>query len=143
MRQSLRSGYHPLLLIRHINTVFYNERAILSFFLYLTRKVHPPLYNLFYCNCVQRRIPITVGHCWGMALMRLTRCYPKIHNRDITDSFKKNKVEESKNAMFVANPCSWMDIPFLGAAMGQRNYKIVSNKELGVVPILGTVLYAG
>lgn len=27
--------------------------------------------------------------------------------------------------------------------MGWRNYKIVSKKELGVVPILGTALYAG
>lgn len=79
-----------------------------------------------------------------MALMRLTRCYPKIHNREIiTDYFKKNKGEESKNAMFVANHCSWMDIPFLGAVMGWRNYKIISKKELGVVPILGTALYAG
>lgn len=48
-----------------------------------------------------------------------------------------------KNAMFVANHCSWMDIPFLGAVMGWRNYKIVSKKELGAVPILGTAIYAG
>ena len=27
--------------------------------------------------------------------------------------------------------------------MGWRNYKIVSKKELGAVPILGTALYAG
>ncbi len=76
--------------------------------------------------------------------MRLTRCYPKIKNRElITEYFKKNEGEEAKPAMFVANHCSWMDIPFLGAVMGWRNYKIVSKKELGVVPILGTALYAG
>eukprot|EP00536_Pseudo-nitzschia_multiseries_P017253 jgi/Psemu1/224249/e_gw1.1451.25.1 len=45
--------------------------------------------------------------------------------------------------MFVANHCSWMDIPFLGATMGWRNYKIVSKKELGIVPILGTALRSG
>lgn len=92
----------------------------------------------------KRRLPITISHCWGMALMRLTRCYPKIHNREIvTDYFKKNKGDGPKNAMFVGNHCSWMDIPFLGAVMGWRNYKIISKKELGIVPILGTALYAG
>lgn len=92
----------------------------------------------------KRRIPIFVGHCWGMSLMRLTRCYPEIKNREIiADYFKKAEGEEAKNAMFVANHCSWMDIPFLGAVMGWRNYKIVSKKELGAVPILGTALYAG
>lgn len=93
----------------------------------------------------RRRIPITVGHVWGMALLRLTRCYPKIKNREIIDNFFKNHKDENgqKPVMFVANHCSWMDIPFLGAAMGWRNYKIVSKKELGVVPILGTALYAG
>jgi len=93
----------------------------------------------------KRRVPIFVGHCWGMALLRLTRCYPKIKNRElIIDFYKNNKVDgQEPNAMFVANHCSWMDIPFLGAIMGWRNYKIVSKKELGIVPILGTALRAG
>lgn len=91
-----------------------------------------------------RRLPITIGHCWGMTLMRLTRCYPKINNREIvTNYFKREKGEGRKPAMFVANHCSWMDIPFMGAVMGWRNYKIVSKKELGAVPILGTAIYAG
>jgi len=91
-----------------------------------------------------RRIPIFFGHCWGMALMRLTRCYPVIKNREIIDEyFEKNKGEEAKNAMFVANHCSWMDIPFLGAVMGWRNYKIIAKKELEKVPILGSALKAG
>jgi len=90
------------------------------------------------------RVPITIGHCWGMALLRLTRCYPEIKNREIiTEFFKKNKGEKANNAMFVANHCSWMDIPFLGAVMGWRNYKIVAKKELGIVPILGTAIRAG
>ena len=45
--------------------------------------------------------------------------------------------------MFVANHCSWMDIPFLGTVLGWRNYKIISKKELEVVPILGAALKAG
>jgi len=99
---------------------------------------------IFFCNFMQRRIPITIGHCWGMALMRLTRCYPKIKGKEIVDNyFKTEKGEEQKPVMFVANHCSWMDIPFLGAVMGWRNYKIVSKKELEIVPILGTALYAG
>lgn len=39
--------------------------------------------------------------------------------------------------MFVANHNSWMDIPFLGTAIGWRNYKIISKAELAKVPILG------
>lgn len=89
----------------------------------------------------QRRIPIFVGHCWGMTLMRLTQCYPVIRNRQIVTDFFKNGKE--KNAMFVANHCSWMDIPFMGATMGWRNYKIISKKELSVVPILGTAIRTG
>jgi len=93
----------------------------------------------------KRRIPITIGHIWGMTVLRLTRCYPVIKNREIVNEFFKKKEGEvgGKPVMFVANHCSWMDIPFLGAVMGWRNYKIVSKKELGKVPILGGALYAG
>lgn len=93
----------------------------------------------------ERRIPTFFGHCWGMALMRLTRCYPKIRNREIVNDFFKNgnKGDKEKCVMFVANHCSWMDIPFLGATMGWRNYKIVSKKELGIVPILGAAIRCG
>ena len=80
-----------------------------------------------------------------MTVLRLTRCYPVIKNREIVNEFFKKKEGEigGKPVMFVANHCSWMDIPFLGAVMGWRNYKIVSKKELGKVPILGGALYAG
>jgi len=89
----------------------------------------------------QRRIPIFFGHCWGMTLMRLTRCYPVIKNREIVSEFFKNGKDQK--AMFVANHCSWMDIPFLGATMGWRNYKIIAKKELGIVPILGAAIRVG
>ena len=42
--------------------------------------------------------------------------------------------------MYVANHCSWDDIPFLGATIGWRNYKIVAKKELEKVPILGKAI---
>lgn len=45
--------------------------------------------------------------------------------------------------MFVANHNSWMDIPFLGATIGFRNYKIISKKELSKVPILGKAIKVG
>jgi Acyltransferase len=71
--------------------------------------------------------------------MRLTRCYPTMTNLDLlNDYFKQNRP-----AMFVANHCSWMDIPFLGATIGWRNYKLISKSELGAVPILGTAIQAG
>jgi 1-acyl-sn-glycerol-3-phosphate acyltransferase len=71
--------------------------------------------------------------------MRLTRNYPTITNLDILQNFYKEK----RPAMFVANHCSWMDIPFLGATIGWRNYKLISKSELGKVPILGTAIRAG
>jgi 1-acyl-sn-glycerol-3-phosphate acyltransferase len=46
-------------------------------------------------------------------------------------------------AMFVANHNSWMDIPFLGYAIGWRNYKIISKAELAKVPILGKSIKCG
>ena len=45
--------------------------------------------------------------------------------------------------MFVANHSSWDDIPFVGATIGWRNYKIVSKKELEKVPILGKAIRVG
>lgn len=42
--------------------------------------------------------------------------------------------------MFVANHNSWMDIPFLGATIGWRNYKFVAKKELEKVPILSSAI---
>ncbi len=71
--------------------------------------------------------------------MRLTRCYPSIKNIEILEKF----YAEKRPAMFVANHCSWMDIPFLGVTIGWRNYKLISKKELGIVPILGTAIRAG
>ena len=71
--------------------------------------------------------------------MRLTRSFPEMENLDILENFYK----EGRPAMFVANHCSWMDIPFLGATVGWRNYKLVSKKELGIVPILGSAIRAG
>ena len=45
--------------------------------------------------------------------------------------------------MFVANHNSWMDIPFVGIAVGWRNYKLISKAELGRVPILGKAISIG
>ena len=71
--------------------------------------------------------------------MRLSRSYPEIVGLEILEEFyKKNQA-----ALFVANHCSWMDIPFLGATVGWRNYKLVSKKELTQIPILGTAITLG
>lgn len=45
--------------------------------------------------------------------------------------------------MYVANHCSWDDIPFVGCTIGWRNYKIVAKKELEKVPILGKAIRVG
>ena len=46
-------------------------------------------------------------------------------------------------AMFVANHNSWMDIPFMGHAIGWRNYKFISKAELGQIPIIGRSIKNG
>lgn len=86
-----------------------------------------------------RRFPTFLSHVWGVTLMHLTRNYPKMENYDILRNFYKEK----RPAMFVANHASWMDIPFLGATIGWRDYKLVSKKELGRVPILGKAIKIG
>ena len=42
--------------------------------------------------------------------------------------------------MFVANHASFMDIPFMGATIGWRNYKFVAKKELEKIPILSLAI---
>lgn len=84
----------------------------------------------------KRRIPIFLNHLWGTCLLRLTGAFPVIENRDVLLDFYKQK----KAAMFIANHNSWMDIPYLGATIGWRNYKFVAKKELEKVPILGKAI---
>ncbi|GAX28399.1 1-acyl-sn-glycerol-3-phosphate acyltransferase [Fistulifera solaris] len=86
-----------------------------------------------------RRIPIFITQIWGTLLLRLTHCYPKMEGLDILRKFYK----EGRCAMFVANHSSWMDIPYLGATIGWRNYKLISKKELQRVPILGKAIKVG
>lgn len=71
--------------------------------------------------------------------MTLTRMWPKITNKEILTEFYK----QNRAAMIVANHNSWLDIPFLGATIGWKNYKLVSKKELGKVPILGKSIKVG
>jgi len=85
-----------------------------------------------------KRIPIWMAHVWGTLLLRFTRCMPTIENSSVLNSMLNNK----RAGMFVANHNSWMDIPFLGRAIGWRNYKMVAKQELQKVPILGTCMTA-
>ena len=92
-----------------------------------------------YIMVIQRRIPVFCSHVWGTILMRISRSYPEMENMEILQDFYKT----GRPAMFVANHCSWMDIPFLGATVGWRNYKLISKKELGAIPILGSSIKTG
>ena len=85
---------------------------------------------------LKRGIPVFCSHVWGTLLMAFTGCFPKIENGDIVKEFHKS----GRKAMFVSNHNSWMDIPFIGHAMGWRNYKFVAKKELEKVPILGKAI---
>ncbi|GMI48801.1 hypothetical protein TrCOL_g11374 [Triparma columacea] len=77
--------------------------------------------------------------------MRLTRCYPVIEVLEGAPKPVKYFERPSSNTapMYVANHASWMDIPYMGAAIGWRNYKIVAKAELTKVPILGQSIVLG
>lgn len=80
-----------------------------------------------------KRVPIFLGHVWGWINLRMSRSFPVIENREVLEKL----YSDNRAAMFVANHNSWMDIPFLGASIGWRNYKMVAKQELTKVPILG------
>lgn len=93
---------------------------------------------------VNRRVPVVLSQLWGVALMSLTGCYPKITGqenvKEIFDANKKKKGGDRTPIMLCANHVSWMDIPFVAVAIGWRNYKIIAKQELLKVPILKTSL---
>jgi len=86
-----------------------------------------------------KAIPVFFSHIWGVTLLHLSRSVPKIVGKEKLHEFYK----QNRSAMFVANHNSWMDIPFIGCAIGWRNYKFISKAELGKVPILGTSIKTG
>lgn len=89
---------------------------------------------------VNRRIPVVISQLWGVVLMTLTGCYPKITGQEnVADIFESNKGKKGGDRtpiMLCANHVSWMDIPFVAVAIGWRNYKIIAKQELLKVPIL-------
>ena len=66
----------------------------------------------------------------------------KIYSLDITiyDVCHIYAFSKLKSAMYVANHCSWMDIPFVCRVLGFRNCKMIAKAELMKVPILGRAL---
>lgn len=86
------------------------------------------------------RVPITLGHLWGRTLLFIMRCFPVITGKEnlkeLRELNKKKKRGERQPVMYVANHCSWMDIPFVAMAIGWQNYKIIAKQELLKVPIL-------
>lgn len=86
-----------------------------------------------------KRMPVFVSQIWGESLLFAVRGRPIFSGREKLNEFYKT----NQAAMFVANHNSWLDIPFIGAAIGWRNYKLVSKAELGRVPILGKAIRIG
>jgi 1-acyl-sn-glycerol-3-phosphate acyltransferase len=94
-----------------------------------------------------RRMPICIAYAWGLLSFTLFGLWPKVEGREnlellreVDENGKKGKLQ---SAMYVANHCSWMDIPFVCCVFGFRNCKIIAKAELGKVPILGRALRVG
>ena len=69
------------------------------------------------------------------AQFRTNRGFPKTKPSRFFLRFRK-----LKPAMFVANHCSWMDIPYVCRVLGFQNSKMIAKAELLKVPILGRAL---
>jgi len=78
---------------------------------------------------------------WGWLVLLLTGNAPIITGKYRTRALLKGRPAGSPGVMYVANHCSWMDIPYVAMAIGvSRNFKIVAKKELLRVPILGSAI---
>lgn len=108
---------------------------------YISRGLHAIFGDRFDRN---RRVPIALGNIWGWVVMHLTRCHPIIKGRENLEPIEKfnrgKKGADRIPVMFVANHCSFMDIPFVAMAIGWNNYKMIAKQELLKVPILATSL---
>jgi len=100
------------------------------------------IYKMFPKYDPTRKIPVLIGNIFGHVLLSLTRCYPIVKGKEnISSILGKDDQSSSRACMFVANHCSWMDIPFIACSViGMKNYKMVSKKELLKVPILSKSL---
>ena len=68
---------------------------------------------------------------WGWLVLRLTGNSPIITGKYRSRALLKGKPADSPGVMYVANHCSWMDIPYVAMAIGvSRNFKIVAKKEV-------------
>ncbi|GMI29601.1 hypothetical protein TeGR_g4605 [Tetraparma gracilis] len=86
-----------------------------------------------------RRLPVLLSSLWGRATLLLTCSSPLVTNRAASLA----ALPPGAACMFVANHCSWMDIPYASAAVAPRNYKTLAKRELLRVPILGAAIAAG
>lgn len=86
-----------------------------------------------------RRIPIMVAYTWGLISMGLFGLWPVVEGRENLEALRDDN-GKLKSAMYVANHCSWMDIPYVCRVLGFRNCKMIAKAELLKVPILGRAL---
>lgn len=94
-----------------------------------------------------RRIPINFGFAWALLSYSLFGMWPAVEGREnlevlrvVDENGKKGKL---RPAMYVANHCSWMDIPFVAWLFGSTNYKFIAKAELNKIPIVGRAVRVG
>ncbi len=119
---------------------YYGFVAIsLGLWWYAALQVNRVLYKIFKKYDPNRKVPVMLNGIWGWIVLRFSRNYPIITGADKVNETLKS-MDKDAGVMYVANHCSWMDIPFVAMAIGRRNYKIVAKKELLRVPILGAAI---
>lgn len=88
-----------------------------------------------------RRIPAFMSHLWAVTVLTITGSFPIIKGRENMKTLYDKEKKLYKNAMYVANHTSFMDIYFVAMALGFRsNYKFVAKKELLKLPLLGRAI---
>ncbi|GMH80539.1 hypothetical protein TrVE_jg5253 [Triparma verrucosa] len=87
---------------------------------------------------------IRTNAIWGWFVLRLSYNWPLITGKKRVQKLLKVLPESSPGVMYVANHCSWMDIPYIAMSIGiRKNYKIIAKSELLKVPILGEAISVG
>lgn len=86
---------------------------------------------------------IRVNAVWGWFVLRLTGCWPIIQGKREVRKLLQERSSPS-GVMYVANHCSWLDIPTVAMSIGiRRNYKIIAKSSLLKVPILSSAILTG
>ena len=73
---------------------------------------------------------VRVNAIWGWLVLRLTGCWPVITGKGRVRKILKGRGKGEGGVMYVANHCSWLDIPTVAMAIGIRKVRERGEREV-------------